>query len=319
MDILVALVFLVMGFALLVLGADFLVKGASSLARKLSVSAIVIGMTIVAFGTSMPEIVVNVIAAFGKKSDLVFGNVIGSNIMNTVLILGIAGVISPIAVRRRTVLLEIPVLIVSVAVLMLLVNDSVRGSAANGLSRWDAAILLVGYAAFMVYAFRVARIGLEFEEEVRTYATAVTWILIALGITGLIAGGRVIVSNAVYLAERLGVSQRLIGLTIVAIGTSLPELATTGVAAYRRQFDIAVGNVVGSNIFNLMLVLGLSGLVSPMPFDSALNVDLIVLGVSSAALFVFMFSGKAGKLDRWEAAIFLGGYAAYLVFLILRG
>ncbi len=318
MDVEIAFVYLIIGFVLLVAGAEFLVRGASSLARRMRISTLVIGMTVVAFGTSMPEIVVNIIAAIGGNSDLVFGNVIGSNMMNTVLILGVAGVITPIAVRRSTVITGIPATIISVMILALLLNDRIRGYGESLLSRVDALILLLGYVGFMIYAFRISRIGVEEGQKTRTYAMALTWVFIVAGFVALLGGGRIIVVNAVRLAEYLGVSQKLIGLTIVAIGTSLPELATTAVAAYHRRFDIAIGNVIGSNIFNIMLVLGLSGLVRPLGFDLTLNVDLLVLFLSSVALLVFMFSGKSYQLDRWEAGIFLGGYAGYLVFLLIR-
>jgi cation:H+ antiporter len=318
MNVVTAFVYLIIGFVLLIAGADFLVRGASSLARRMKVSALVIGMTIVSFGTSMPEVVVNIMAAVGKNSDLVFGNVIGSNIMNTVLILGVAGVITPIAVRRRTVIAEIPAAIISVMILALLLNDRIWGYRQGLLSRVDALFLLLGYLVFLIYAFRIRRTGVEEGQKTRVYAVSLTWVLIIAGFAGLLAGGRTIVVNAVKLAEYLGVSQKLIALTIVSIGTSLPELATTAVAAYRRKFDIAIGNVVGSNIFNIMLVLGLSGLVSPLGFDMALNVDLLVLFLGSAGLLIFMFSGRVHQLDRWEAAIFLAGYVSYLVFLFIR-
>ena len=310
--------FLIIGFVLLISGAEFLVRGASSLAKRMRISALVIGMTVVAFGTSMPEIVVNIMAAIGRKNELVFGNVIGSNIMNTVLILGVAGIITPIAVRRSTVIMEIPLTAISVVVLALLVNDGIWGFGVSRLSRADALILLIGYLSFMLYAWRISRTGVEEGPKVKTYATVWSWILIVLGCSGLLGGGRIIVVNAVKLAQALDVSQKLIALTIVSIGTSLPELATTAVAAYHRKFDIAIGNIVGSNIFNIMLVLGLSGLVRPLEFVLALNVDLIVLFLGSIALLVFMFSGRTYKLDRWQAGVFLGGYIGYLVFLLIR-
>ena len=309
---------LIIGFVLLICGAEFLVRGASSLAKKMRISALVIGMTVVAFGTSMPEIVVNIMAAVGRKNELVFGNVIGSNIMNTILILGVAGIIAPIAVRRSTVIMEIPLTAISVVILALLVNDGIWGFGVSRLSRVDALILLIGYLSFMLYAWRISRTGVEEGPKVKMYATGWSWAFIILGFAGLLGGGRIIVVNAVKLAQALGVSQKLIALTIVSIGTSLPELAVTAIAAYHRRFDIAIGNVVGSNIFNITLVLGLSGLVRPLDFVLALNVDLIVLFLGSIALLVFMFSGRTYKLDRWQAGIFLGGYIGYLIFLFIR-
>ena len=317
-----SIAYLLFGFVLLIAGADFLVRGASSLAKRMRISALVIGMTVVAFGTSMPEIVVNIMAAVGMKSELVFGNVIGSNIMNTMLILGVAGVITPIAVRRTTVIKEIPFTVAAVLVLALLVNDRfVHGAEDDGLSRLDALLLLGGFAAFMLYAFSAARVGAGEGGDVKVYGHSWTWGFVLFGCAGLLGGGRLVVINATELARLFGVSDKLIGLTIVSIGTSLPELATTGMAAYRRRFDIAVGNVVGSNIFNIMLVLGLSGTVHPVAFDGpfTLNIDLGVLLLGSATLFIFMFTGKKRTLDRWEAGLFLTGYAAYLVFLFWRG
>ncbi len=316
-------VLLVVGFALLIKGADFLVEGASSIARILKVSDLVVGLTIVAFGTSTPELFVNIFAAVRANADIAIGNVVGSNIMNILLILGVSSVIFPLTVTRGTVWFEIPLTLAAAVLLGLLANDHLlTRSSFPGLTRIDAVILLGCFALFAYYVLRLA--GKPEERNVISPATkqhSVTkaTLMIVAGLVGLFVGAKFVVDGAVALAAALGVSQSLIALTIVAGGTSLPELATSAVAAYKKNSDIAVGNILGSNIFNTFLILGVSALIRPIPLQPRSNVDISVGVLVSLILFAAMFSGKKGVLDRWEGLLFLGLYGIYVGFLIVQG
>ena len=316
---LLSLFLLFVGFALTLKGADYLVKGSSSLARKFNISELVIGLTIVAFGTSAPELVVSLVSSSKGLNEVVYGNVIGSNIFNLLFILGVAGCIYPITVQRQTVWKEIPYSLAAVLVLFFLLNDEYFWGSNNFLSRIDAFILLLFFAAFLVYIFyNLKKEKVITPENAKTEKPAIMTLMIIGGFAGLVFGGRMVVDNATDLAKIFGVSDKLIGLTIVAAGTSLPELATSAVAAFRKNSDIAMGNVIGSNIFNIFLILAISGLVNPMPFDSVLNTDLYILMLGTAMVFAAMFSGKAKKLERWESIILSIGYGAYVIFLFYR-
>lgn len=311
---------LVLGFVLLIKGADWLVNGATALAKKHQISDLAIGLTIVAFGTSMPELVVNAFAAFENHPDIVYGNVIGSNNFNLFIILGIAGLITPLVVQSSTVWKEIPFSLAAAILLFFLANDFFAESD-MGLSRLDGVILLLLFAAFLFYVYKQLRTGNmpETTTTVAQYSNYKIWGLILLGLILLVVGGRLVVESAVDIASALGVSQTLIGLTIVAAGTSLPELATSVVAAMKKNNDIAVGNIIGSNIFNIFLILGVSSIIRPIPFSTNFNQDIYLLILGTIILFLTMFSGKKKKLDRWEAAILLAMYVGYTVYLINRG
>ncbi len=312
-------VLLLIGFVILVKGADFLVDGAASVAKKFNISNLAIGLTVVAFGTSMPEMVVNVIAALSGKSDAAFGNIIGSNNFNLLFILGVAGAIYPLVVQRKTIKYEVPLSLIAVLVLYLLVNDGrLWGSEGNILSRIDAGILMLLFLLFLLYIYRTMKSTLDTEEgtPIKIYSTWKATGLFFTGLIMLIGGGKLVVINAVEIAHYFELSEKLIGLTVLAAGTSLPELATSAVAAYRRNTDIAIGNVIGSNIFNICLVLGISGIISPIPFNIALNFDLYVLAVATVLVMIFMFTLSKRKLDRWEAIILLVGYLSYTIYLI---
>jgi cation:H+ antiporter len=316
-------VLLIVGFVLLIKGADFLVDGASSIARTIKVSDLVIGLTIVAFGTSTPELVVNVFAAIKANADIAIGNVIGSNIFNILVILGLSSLIFPLVVTHNTVWFEIPMTLFAAVLLGLLANDHLltHGSF-KGLSRIDALILLACFAVFSYYVFHIVRKGKNSNgatAAIKQHGLKKTILMIILGLTGLFVGAKFVVDGAVAMASALGVSQSLIALTIVAAGTSLPELATSVVAAYKRNSDIAVGNIVGSNIFNIFLILGISALIRPIPLQTKSNIDIGVAVFASLALFIVMFSGKKGVLDRWEGLLFVVSYIIYLVFLIIQG
>ena len=315
---------IIVGFVMLIKGADFLVNGASSLAKRYNVSDIAIGLTVVAMGTSAPELVVNIISgSSGENDDIVFGNIIGSNIFNMFLILGIAAVIYPLTVQKNALWKEVPYSLLATIVLFVLVNDSLLfGAEENALSLIDGLILLGMFIAFLAYVFqnmrRTGDLGGDMD-EIEMYGSLKTTLMIIFGIAGLAIGGQVIVDNAIIVAEYFQISQKVIGLTILAAGTSLPELATTAVAAFHKKSDLAVGNIVGSNIFNLLLVLGATAtLNAPIAFDIDLNLDLYIVMIGTFMLFIFMFTLQKYKLDRAEGALYLVGFAAYCVFLYMN-
>ena len=304
---------------MLIKGADWLVTGASALAKKHKVSDLVIGLTIVSFGTSAPELVVNSVASLQQHSDIVFGNILGSNIANLFLILGVAGLIYPITVHSNTVWKEIPVSILAVVVLFVLVNGFLF-TGDNVLSRIDGAILFIIFCGFLYYIYLQMKIERPESDEIspKEMSNLKIWILIIIGLAGLITGGKLVVDNAIKIATVLGISEKIIGLTIVAIGTSLPELMTSVVAALKKNSDIAIGNVIGSNIFNIFLILSISSFINPVEFNSSFNTELYLLGGGTLVLFIAMFTGGRKKLDRWEAIVLLGIYLFYTVNLITR-
>ena len=310
------IILLIVGLVLLVKGADWLVDGASVLAKKNNVSDLAIGLTIVAFGTSAPELVVNAVAASGNYPDIVFGNIIGSNNFNLFVILGLSGLIIPLSVQSSTVWKEIPYSLFAAIALFFLANNYFL-SDSKELSIWDAGILLVFFAAFLYYVATQLKSEPSTESlDIKDYSTQKIWGLIVIGLIGLVGGGKLVVDNAVSMAQSLGVSEKIIGLTIVAAGTSLPELATSVVAAMKKNADIAIGNIVGSNIFNIFLILGVSGMIRPLAFNSSFNTDLYLLAGGTIFLFLAMFTGKRHKLDRWEAFVLLATYLLYTGYLI---
>ncbi len=321
MDILIHIGLVVVGFVLLIKGADFLVNGASSLAKRFNVSDIAIGLTVVAMGTSAPELVVNLVAGGEENKDLVFGNIIGSNIFNIFLILGVSSVIYPLTVQKNALWKEIPYSLFATLVFFILANDALFfGKDSSGLSVFDGSILLVMFLIFIGYIFLNLQRNPDGElEEIEIYGSLKTTLLIIFGIAGLVIGGNVIVDSATAIAKSFNVSEKVIGLTILAAGTSLPELATSAVAAFHKKSDIAVGNIVGSNIFNLLLVLGMTSVVhAPLGFNTDLNIDLSVVIAGTFFLFMFMFTFAKYKLDRAEGVLYLVGFVAYMVYLFIR-
>ncbi|MGI0105845.1 calcium/sodium antiporter [Salinimicrobium sp. WS361] len=309
---------LIAGLLLLIKGADWLVENSSAFARKKNVSDLAIGLTIVAFGTSAPELVVNVVAAHQGHEDIVFGNVIGSNNFNLFFILGVAGLISPLLVQQTTVWKEIPISLLAAVVLYFLVNNFFL-DAEGILGRGDAVILILFFLAFLFYVYtQLKDVPSTSPVAVKEISNTRIFGFIALGLAGLIIGGRLVVENAMDIASSLGVSEKIIGITIVAAGTSLPELATSVIAAFKRNNDIAVGNIVGSNIFNIFFILGLSALVKPIGYDIVFNTDLYLLFGGTILLFLFMFLGGKRKLERWEAGVLLLLYLAYTTYLVLN-
>lgn len=313
------IVLLLVGFAILIKGADFLVNGASSVAKKFNVSNIAIGLTVVAFGTSTPELVVSLLSAVEGKNDASFGNVIGSNNFNILFILGLAGLIYPLVVQRNTVKFEVPLALLAVLVLYTLVNDQILWGTENLLSRWDALILLCFFLLFLGYIYRTMSASTDMDQgEIKIYSTPMATGMIVLGLAMLIGGGSLVVDSSVSIAKQYGLSEKLIGLTILAAGTSLPELATSAVAAYRKNTDIAIGNVVGSNIFNIFFILGITGMVHPISYNAAMNFDIHITLIATIVLMVFMFTINQRKLDRWEAFLLLIGYMVYTFYLVVN-
>ncbi len=317
-----ALIFLIaFGFGVVILGAHFLVNGASSLAKRLAVSDLVIGLTVVAFGTSLPELSVNITASIKGDAGIALGNILGSNIANIFLILGISSIIFPLAVTKGTVWKEIPLSLLAAILVGILANDYlIDKDKFSAITRIDGLVLISFFIIFLFYSVGIAGdvAGISEQLPPKVHGIMRIGIMIAAGLCGLIVGSKWIVTGAVGLAERLGVSQSLIGLTIVAVGTSLPELATSAMAAYKKNPDIAVGNVVGSNIFNIFFILGVSSIIRPIPFEAGSNINVGVAIAASLLLFICMFTGKKRMLDRWEGGIFLVLYVGYICFLIAR-
>ena len=315
----IALLLLLGGLVLTVYGANWLVDGASSLAKKMKISNLVIGLTVVALGTSMPEFVVSFISSLNGNTDIAIGNVVGSNIVNVLLILGISSMVYPITVQHSTVWKEIPFTLLASLVLFFMANDFlIDGASASAVSRIDGLILLCFFLIFIYYSFETSKNSNETGQlVVKIFPLWKSVLLMVLGIFGLVAGGKLLVTGAVDIARLLGISEAVIGLTVVAIGTSVPELATSVVAAMKKNSDIAMGNVVGSNIFNIFFILGTSATVAPLPFNPAMNTDLIICIATSLLLFGFMFTGEKSKITRTEGFLFTLAYVAYTVYLVI--
>jgi len=321
-----------LGMVLLIKGGDLLVDGASSLARRFNISELAIGLTVVAFGTSAPELVVSLAAAVGGHPEISLGNVIGSNNFNLLAILGITGVIAPIAVQKNTIRLEIPFSLLAVIILFGLANINIFPNEEKMITRIDAGLLLVFFVLFLFYVYKsmkadapdISPNGVSEgsheggEAGKKTLSLFKSVLFVVLGLAFLVVGGRVVVNSAVALAKAMNISEKIIGLTIIAVGTSLPELVTSITAIVKKSSDIAIGNIIGSNIFNIFLILGTSAMVSPINYSSIFDRDLYFLVLSTVLLFLAMFIGNKKKLDRWQAAIFLLLYVGYVVYLILQ-
>jgi cation:H+ antiporter len=306
------------GLALVVYGANILVDGAASLAKKYRIPNIVIGLTVVAFGTSSPELAISTYSAYTGNAEIAVGNVIGSNIFNIFLILGVTSIIYPLTILRNTVLKEIPLSLLAAIVVYVMVNDVLfSGASKNVISLGDGIILLSFMAIFMYYLVHLAQTSGEDEDlEIKNLSSYMSLLYILGGLALLVGGGKLFVDRAVELAVSFGMSQAVIGLTIVAAGTSLPELATSLTAALKKNSDIAVGNVVGSNIFNIFLILGVGSVIAPLPKGNITDVDLYTcIGASIALLFTAYVMGKH-KVTRAEGILFLVAYIVYLGYQI---
>lgn len=297
---------LVVGFAMLVKGADWFVEGAAGIAEKFGIPQLVVGLTIVAMGTSTPEAAVSISAALKGNADITIGNVVGSNILNILIILGLTGLITSVAVQKSTLIYEIPYMLVVTLVLM------VMGITGSSISRLEGLILWVMFLAYLVYLFRMAKNGKQ--EETKEERSV--WKLLLYGVLGgviVVWGSDITVDAATYIAQAVGLSERFIGLTIVALGTSLPELVTSITAARRGNADIAIGNIVGSNIFNILFVVGTSALIIPVVFEANFVIDTIVAVAAGVLLWIAVFKKKL--LTRFWGVVMLVAYAAYFVYL----
>ncbi|MBF0252526.1 MAG: calcium/sodium antiporter [Candidatus Omnitrophica bacterium] len=313
---------LLIGFFILIKSAGLLVTGSSSLAKRFKVSELVIGLTVVAFGTSLPELSVNIIASIRGNADIAIGNVLGSNIANILFILGASAIIFPLSVTKSTVLKGIPLSLLAVLLLGIMANDAVIDkSGFSGLTMIDGLVLIAFFIVFLYYAVGISDENTELNSTISLKESHPVKIVlfILIGLFGLWIGSKWVVEGALYIASVLSLSNSFVGLTIVALGTSLPELATSVVAAFNKKPEIAVGNIVGSNIFNVFFILGVSSMISPLPFSRFLNADIGMAILSSLLLFVCMFTGKRHKIDRWEGFVFLAIYLCYITFLLFRG
>ena len=307
--------FLVVGLVLLVKGADWLVDGASKLAKRLGVTDLVIGLTIVAFGTSMPEFVVNMVSVADGATDLAITNILGSNIINTLVILGCSALVCPLVAQRSTLRLDIPLNIVAGVLVLVFVFIS-SPMEPKGLSRIEGLALLVVFAAFLVYTFYTAKADATTTTESTPFPLWKCVVLILAGLVGLVVGGEMIVKTAVAIARYCGVAESVIGLTIVALGTSLPELATSVVAAFKHNNDIAIGNVVGSNIFNVFFILGTSAIIKHLPVYPGIEIDAALVAVSALAVWLLLCN-KNRSINRWGGVLLLVLYAGYLTYRLL--
>ena len=311
MNILIAIILLVLGFVMLTKGADWFVDGSSALAARLGIPQLVIGLTIVAMGTSAPEAAVSITSALKGNEGITVGNVVGSNIMNILLILGIASVIVPLAVQKSTRMIEIPYMI-AITILF-----GVLGYTGEKITRIEGGILWIAFLIYLGYLLWMAKKGKEENEpDEKQKSLPVQLLMILAGLVCIVLGSDFVVDGATEIAKVIGISERIIGLTIVAFGTSLPELVTSIAAARRGNADIAIGNIVGSNVFNILFVAGTSALISPIVFESKFVLDTAV-ATATAVLLLVCVCNKEGKLKRSGGIIMLAAYAAYFVKLLI--
>ena len=311
----------ILGFVVLITGANMLIDGSASIARKLSISNIAIGLTVVAFGTSAPEFIVSFFATLKGNTDLAIGNILGSNIANILLVLGISAIIYPIAVQRNTVLKEIPFSLLAVLLLGVTANDILFDREATSvISRIDGLVFLLFLVIFITYTFGISKLKENGEDanEVKNYGYFKSAAFILIGLVFLVLGGKWIVDGAVKIAELFNVSQSLIGLTVIAVGTSLPELATSVVAAFKKQTDIAIGNIVGSNVLNILWILGFNAVIRPLPLNPASNIDILMTIFASLILFISMYISKKHVIERWQGIVMVVFYLSYVGFLVIN-
>lgn len=310
------LILLLIGLGLVVLGADWLVNGASSIARRAGISEFVIGLTIVGFGTSCPELVVSLTGAIEGNSDISVGNVVGSNIFNALFILGLTALVLPVGMTDKNRRIDIPItLVVTILLVVLGITGSMSGPV---ISRWEGVVMLLVFSVYLFYCFKSDSKDEFSETQQATLSFPKAIALTLTGLAGLIFGGDLFVDSATALARQIGVSDKFIAVTILAGGTSLPELATSLTAAIRGKEQLALGNILGSNVFNAMLILGLSSIITPLSFASMTVVDIAALILSSILLLIWAYTGSRNRIDRWEGAAMLLCYVAYNVFLFSR-
>jgi cation:H+ antiporter len=328
--ILLSIILFIIGIIILIKGADFLIDGASSISLRLKISPMVIGLTVVAFGTSAPELVVSATSAIAGNTNIALGNIIGSNIANILLILGICSLITPLVVQKNTVWKEIPMSLLAVVVLSVLGLQNVidenkwhqitenAGLTVGHISFSNGLILLAFFIIFIYYTFGIAKVTGDENTDIKPLPLHKSILFIIGGLVGLVIGSSLTVDNAITIARTFGASDTLIGLTLVAVGTSLPELSTSIVAARKKKIDLLVGNVVGSNIFNIFFILGITSLIKPIPLQSSMIIDLVVVSLATIILFVSLFILRKMEIGRREGACMLFLYIAYLVIIISR-
>ena len=316
MEMIFQLLLLILGFVFLVKGSDWFVDGAAGIATKFGIPQLIVGLTIVAMGTSAPEAAVSITAAMNGSADITIGNIVGSNILNVLIILGLSAVVFPLTVDKDTIKFDIPVTIFATLLLIFLGKD-------GNITRIDGIILLVVFVTYLLILIRKAKksqaqnteIVSEENADEKPKSMIMLLVMILGGLAMVILGSRFVVISASFIARIFGLSERFIGLTIVALGTSLPELFTSVVAASKKNCDIAIGNIIGSNLFNILFVVGLSSLIIPVPFASAFRIDSLIALVSVVALLLFCLPKK--RLSRFAGAIFLLAYVAYFVFWLV--
>jgi cation:H+ antiporter len=310
------------GLVLILMGANWLVDGSTSIARKTGMSEFVIGLTIVGIGTSTPEMVVSFISAFQGKSEMALGNVIGSNIFNILMILGVTTLISPITMSRDNRVKDIPLnIIVTGALLLIWLLHSVLGVGENEISRFEGALMLAAFAAYLWMMFRSGSNSTEetSEEEIKAYSTWISLLMILTGLACLVGGGKLFVNSATHIAQALNLSEKFIAITIMAAGTSLPELATCIVAARKGRNQMALGNVLGSNIANILMIVGGAAVISPLSLHAISAVDLIVMMLAGLVLLVSAYTIKKDRIDRREGVIFILIEVLYMIWLFIKG
>ena len=304
---------ILLGFSFLIKGADFLVKGSSSIAKKFYIPEIIIGLTIVSIGTSMPELFVSVSSAINGYEDLVIGNVVGSNLCNLLLILGLSAIIRPINFKKETKLIEIPMCLIFTMLFFILSNIN------QDISKFDGSILSIAFLGFLMYTLLISKKKITESNKLDTCTKDINVIenifLIIIGIVGLKVGGDLVVESSEFIAKQLHISEKIIGLTIVAIGTSLPELVTSVTAAVKGNCDIAIGNIIGSNIFNILFIIGVTSLITPINYNITYNSQMFILFISTILLAVFPYVGVKNKMTRLNGILYLLLYLIYLVVL----
>ena len=306
----IQILLIILGFILLIKGADFLVDGASNIAKKFRIPEIVIGLTIVSIGTSMPELFVSITSALNGYSDMAIGNVVGSNIANLLLILGLTAIVKPVIFKKETVKYEIPICLGTTILLFALANTS------NTITRMESLILLATFICFIIYTIRLAKSKKEKAKSEKIKTSILTDIIfMIIGILGLKFGGDLTVNNAVKIAETLGLSEKIISITILAVGTSLPELVTSISAARKGSSDLAIGNIIGSNIFNILLIIGVSSFIKPIIYNISYNRDLIILFLSVILLLIFSYTKPKNKMSKGNGFLYFICYVAYLIML----
>jgi len=335
MNIFLSILLLIVGFVFIIKGADYLIDGSVSLSRKIGIPEIVIGLTIVAFGTSAPEFIVNIFASIGHHSEVVIGNILGSNLFNLIAILGISAIISPIVVNKNTLKKEIPFYILITFVFFIFANDLIFENSKNYLSLGEGIVLLIFFLMFFVYISSISKKVPKIDTDsslvnsdnsvndseiaaVKNSSILKIVSLIIIGFAGLFIGGKMVVDSAINIARVFNVSEKLIALTIVSVGTSLPELFTNIVASLKKRHDLAIGNIIGSNIFNVLLIIGVSIIISPIEYDNVFNTDFYVLMAASLFLFFSFLLSKKRTFGRVGGVIYVMTYISYLAFLIIR-